>query len=160
MLCKGNEVCKGCRICEWESKKIPNESVRTGFLYIIWNYTKSDNLNKFSANTLFYVHSWILFTFPFFLWNYMHTEAVCVIGKVICSYWFMALLYCNIEKSTADNQLNAANCPQPGNALTMRKFPVTEMWHLECLYFQNFPPWAGHCLKLQNESKQSRNTQI
>lgn len=79
MLCKeelGNEVCKGCVICEWEAKKIPNESARTGLLCIIWNDTKSDNSNKFSANTLFYVHNWILFTFPFFsptLYAHWHT---------------------------------------------------------------------------------------
>lgn len=74
----GNEVCKGFMICEWERKKIPNESVRTGFLYNIWNNMKSDNLNKFSASNLFYVHNWILFTFPFFLQNHMHTDIGCM----------------------------------------------------------------------------------
>lgn len=80
MLCKeelANEVCKGCMVWEWESKETPNEAVRTGF----WNDTKSDNLNKFSVNTLFYVCNWILFTFPFFLQNYMPTDIGCMCDR-------------------------------------------------------------------------------
>lgn len=58
MLCKeelGNEVCKGCMIFEWESKKIPNDYVRMGFLCIIWNDMQSDNSNKSNANTIIHL---------------------------------------------------------------------------------------------------------